>query len=310
MAQTSPLHRRKWAGYLSGFRLILAVFVLFVFVPFGAQWTSPFEGDVTLNLGVVIVVLAVVLMGCAFLLRGAFLRIGSLRISLTLLLAFLVVVAMFSALSFVNDEWKITAFDGTINGAMVLFVLMAFAAHSDVLDGHFARKYPRAHKEDFFLFAGRTADGKRIDLANGKRENDVPNAFYFSLVPVALIGRFFLEMVNDWDSRVNSAYLFAICLVLVVPLAGGTLVLDRLKKNAEADQALTAEVVQGWLAGLYYYLFPVPFAVLAFIHWGWGWVLGVLIVYTIYMAVVFLKAQERWLDRPESAYTGDHRRHF
>jgi hypothetical protein len=309
MAQTSPLHKRKWAGYLSGYRLFLAVVAVLVFVPFGAQWTSPFEGDVTLDMSVVCLVLAAVLIGLAFLSRGWSIGIGSLRIKGSTLLGGLGLLAMFSSLPLGDDEWKITAFNGTINGAMVLFVLTALAPYTDVLDGHFAREYPRAHKEDFFLFPGRTAEG-RIDIRNGKRENDVPNAYYFILLPVALIGRFFFEMINDWDSRVNSAYLFAICLVLVVPLLGGTLVLERLKAHAEPVQAETAEVVQGWLAGMYYYLFPVPFAVLAFIHWGWGWVLGALVVYTICMAVVFFKAQERWLDRPESAYTGDHRRHF
>lgn len=282
MAHTSPFHRRKWAGYLSGYRILPAIVALFI-VPFGGEWHIPslWDGEMSGPVTVVLIVTAMVLAVLA-----TFIQDGR---------AVLIAIAFMGiALTFLADGLG-GVDDFTINGYMVLFVLTALAPITDVLDGHFAAKYPRVHDEDFFIWN------------TGKEENDNPNAFYFILVPAALTIRFFLEQLFNWDATLDPDYLFWGWVVLSAVLLGGTLLFNAVKTNAVAEQARIGEVLQGWLAGLFYFLIPLQFAVLAFCHWSWVWQTVVYAVFAIGSLVLVFFAQDRWFDRPESDYSGNRR---
>lgn len=296
MAHTSPFHRRKWAGYISASRILIAVAVLFI-VPFGGEWRipSPWDGELSIPVTGVLVGAAIV-----FALLAVFVKEGGRTVLLVLTIASL-------ALGFIFDwdQWRLGGVDDiTLNGYFILFVLTALAPITDVLDGHFARKYPRVYDEDFFIWPGRNADGS-VNVNDGKAENDMPNAFFFILVPAALTIRFFLEQLFNWDSRLDSDMLFWVWLVASAVLLLGTLLFNAVKANAVADQAVTAEVLQGWLAGLFYFAIPVQFAFLAFSHW---WLVSQIVIGALFavgsLALVLL-TQDRWFDRPESDYSDD-----
>lgn len=308
MAHTSPFHRRKWAGYLSGYRIFPALVVLLI-VPFGGEWhiPSPWDGEIGLPAEGVLGVLTVVMLVCALLFGRWDIRIGRVEFDTRTLFLVLAAFCALGLIPFGDDRWHIGGVDGDVNlnGYMLLFVLTALAPYTDVLDGHFAAKYPRLHEEDFFLWSGaRLADGS-VDLTDGKKENDMPNAFYFIVVPLAIVLRLFLEWVNDWESTLDSGYMLGISLVLGGVLLFGTLVFERLKATAVEAQAKTAELMQGWLAGLFYFLIPLAFAILAFNHWSWVWQTVIYVSLAGVMLVLFYLAQDRWLERPESVYPDD-----
>lgn len=289
MAHTSPFHRRKWAGYISASRILIAVVALLI-VPFGGEWRIPsfWDGELSIPVTGVLVGAAILFAILAVFVKGP---------GRTVLLV-LTIVSMALGLIFNWDRWHIDGVDDiTLNGYLILFVLTALAPLTDVLDGHFAAKYPVVYDaagrtEDFFIWN------------SGKEENDNPNAFYFILVPAALTLRFFLEQLHNWDSRLDSDTLFWVWVILVVILTGGTLLFNAVKKNAIPEQARIAEVMQGWLAGVFYFIIPVQFAFLAFSHWWWlsQIVIGVVVVFgSLYLV---FKAQDRWFDRDESVYEG------
>lgn len=291
MAHTSPFHRRKWAGYISASRIFIAAVVLLI-IPFGGEWRipTPWDGEFGIPVTGVLVAAAIV-----FALLGIFFN-GRVPFVLAVVCALLTI-------PFNGDRWHIGGVDDiTLNAFILVFVLTALAPATDVLDGYFARTYPRMYEEDFFLWPGRNADGS-VNVSDGKAENDMPNAFYFVLVPVAFVVRFFLEWINDWDSKMDSGWWLGVSLTLGGILLFGTLVFEWLKRTAVEEQARIAEAMQGWLAGLFYFLIPLGFAVLAFNHWSWVWQTVVYVVYVAAMLALFVLAQDRWIDRPESDYS-------
>lgn len=291
MAHTPFYHKRKLAGYLSGYRFLPALVAVFI-VPFGGLWTIPISWDISLTQ--LLVGLAVLLFASTLLFREEEVRIGRKNYRVRSLLTVLVFVALALIMPFGDERWRVDFDETALNAYMLLLVLTVLAPITDVLDGHFARKYPVEYDSD-----GRTEDFFIFD--NGKDENDRPNAAYFVAVPVALVVRFFLEQLHDWDAPRDSEFMFWVSLVFLAFLGLGTLVFELGKKNAIPHQAVSAEVAQGWLAGLFYALIPLVFAVLAFAHWSWVWqafVYGAVVLGSIWLAY---HASDRWFDRPESS---------